>query len=112
MLAVGLVPLAVASVINYAKFGVPFGVSNFDQVWTQVNAYRRKFLASNHNGQYGTRFIPTTLLAYLKPDGLRLSTVFPYITLPAAPPETCRGCCSTSGTAPPASQPRCPSSSF
>jgi hypothetical protein len=91
MLGAGLIPLAIGCAVNYAKFGVPFGVSNFDQVWTHVNAYRRKFLAANHNSEYGTAFIPTTLLAYLRPDGLRLSSVFPFITLPSMPPRALGG---------------------
>ena len=91
VLAVGLVPLAIGCAINFAKFGVPFGVSNFDQVWTHVNAYRRTFLAANHNSEYGTAFIPSTLLAYLRPDGLRITSIFPFITLPAAPPSALSG---------------------
>ena len=91
VLAAGLIPLVVGCAVNYAKFGVPFGVSNFDQVWTHVNAYRRKFLAANHNSEYGTTFVPSTLLAYLRPDGLRFSSVFPFITLPATPPKALAG---------------------
>ena len=87
----GVIPLVVGCAVNYAKFGVPFGVSNFDQVWTHVNAYRRKFLAANHNSEYGTAFVPSTLLAYLRPDGLRFSSVFPFITLPATPPKALAG---------------------
>jgi hypothetical protein len=89
--AVGLVPLAVGCAVNYAKFGVFFGVSNFDQVFTQVNAYRRRFLASNHNAEYGVHFIPSTLLAYLRPDGIRFTDVFPFITLPSGPPTALSG---------------------
>ncbi len=91
VLGAGLVPLLVGCAVNYAKFGVPFGVSNFDQVFTMVNAYRRRFLAANHNSEWGTIFIPTNLLAYLRPDGIRLSTVFPFVTLPAAPPNALSG---------------------
>jgi hypothetical protein len=89
--AAGLVPLVVGCAVNYAKFGVPFGVSNFDQVFTQVNAYRRKFLASNHNSEAGVHFIPSTMLAYLRPDGIRFTSVFPFITLPASPPAALGG---------------------
>ncbi len=77
--------------MNYAKFGVPFGVSNFDQVWTHVNAYRRKFLAANHNAEEGTIFVPTNFVTYLRPDGLGLSRVFPFVTLPASPPTALNG---------------------
>ena len=53
-----------------------------EQVWTHVNAYRRKFLAANHNAEEGIVFVPTNILAYFRPDGLRLTSVFPFITLP------------------------------
>ncbi len=86
VLAVGLVPLVIGCAVNYSKFGVLFGVSNFEQVWTHVNAYRRKFLAANHNAEEGLIFVPTNLATYFRPDGLRLSSVFPFITLPARPP--------------------------
>ena len=86
VLAAGLIPLAIGCVVNYAKFGVLFGVSNFEQVWTHVNAYRRRFLAANHNAEEGTIFVPTNIITYFRPDGLGFSGVFPYITLPASPP--------------------------
>ena len=89
--AAGLVPLLVGCAVNFAKFGVVFGVSNFDQVFTQVNAYRRTFLASNHNSEAGIHFIPSTMLAYLRPDGLRFTSVFPFITLPSGPPTALGG---------------------
>ena len=91
VVAAGLVPLVVGCAVNFAKFGVVFGVSNFDQVFTQVNAYRRTFLASNHNSEAGIHFIPSTMLAYLRPDGLRFTSVFPFITLPAGPPTALGG---------------------
>ena len=87
----GVIPLVIGAAVNYAKFGVPFGVSNFSQVFTMVNAYRRRFLAANHNSEYGPVFTPSTLLAYLRPDGLRLSTNFPFVTLPAVPPSALGG---------------------
>jgi hypothetical protein len=91
VMSAGVIPLAVGCAVNYSKFGVPFGVSNFDQIYTHVNAYRRKFLAANHNSEYGIAFIPSTLLAYLRPDGLRFTDVFPFITLPAVPPAALGG---------------------
>jgi hypothetical protein len=91
VLAAGLIPLAVGCVVNYAKFGVLFGVSNELQVWTHVNAYRRKFLAANHGAEEGLVFVPTNVLAYLRPDGLRFTSVFPFITLPAGPPTALGG---------------------
>ena len=87
----GLIPVAVGCAANYSKFGVLFGVSNLEQVWTHVNAYRRKFLAANHNAEEGIVFVPTNFVTYLRPDGLRLSSIFPFITLPARPPAALGG---------------------
>jgi len=91
VLGVGIIPLIAGCAVNYSKFGVFFGVSNYDQVWTHVNAYRRHFLASNHNAEEGTTFVKTNLLAYLRPDGLRLTSAFPFITLPSTPPPALGG---------------------
>jgi hypothetical protein len=91
VLAAGLIPLAIGCVVNYAKFGVLFGVSNFEQVWTHVNAYRRRFLAANHDAEEGLVFVPTNIVTYFRPDGLGFSRVFPYISLPASPPTAIGG---------------------
>lgn len=91
VLAAGVIPLAVGCAVNYAKFGVFFGVSNYDQVWTHMNAYRRKFLAANHNAEEGTIFVPTNLATYFRPNGLGLSGLFPFLTLPSTPPTAVGG---------------------
>ena len=91
LLAVGLVPLAVGCYVNYLKFGVPFGLPVGDQVYTLENAYRRKFLAANHGSEEGLAFIPSDFLAYLRLDGIRFSSVFPFVTLPATPAEAVHG---------------------
>jgi hypothetical protein len=91
LLVAGLIPLVIGCIVNYAKFGVYFGVSNREQVWTQVNAYRRKFLAANHGAEEGTVFVPTNVVTYFRPNGLGLSRVFPFITLPSTPPTAVHG---------------------
>ncbi len=91
ILAAGLIPLLVGCFVNYLKFGVPFGLPVVDQVWTFVNAYRRKFLAANHNSEEGIAFIPSDALAYLRLDGLRFTSVFPFVTLPAGPATAVSG---------------------
>jgi hypothetical protein len=91
ILAAGLIPLLVGCFVNYLKFGVPFGLPVVDQVWTFQNAYRRKFLAANHNSEEGLAFIPSDALAYLRLDGLRFTSVFPFVTLPAAPATAVSG---------------------
>jgi len=85
MALVGLVPLAALTVVNLLKFGVPFGVPLNEQVFTSVNAHRRAALAASGGKDYGLQFLPSTLLAYFQPGGIRLTGVFPFITLPAEP---------------------------
>ena len=80
-----------ACALNYAKFGVPFGVPITDQVWSHVNAYRQRFLVANHNSEVGTEYVPTNVVTYLGPDNLSLSRVFPFLTLPTSPPKALGG---------------------
>jgi hypothetical protein len=91
VLAAGLIPLVLACALNYAKFGVPFGVPITDQVWSHVNAYRQRFLLANHNSEVGTEYVPTNVVTYLGLDNLSLSRVFPFLTLPTSPPKALSG---------------------
>ncbi len=91
VLLAGLIPFVLACALNYAKFGVPFGVRITDQVWSHVNRYRQKFLAANHNSEVGTEFMPTNVVTYLGLDNLSLSRVFPFLTLPTSPPKALGG---------------------
>jgi len=81
----GLVPLAAGAAVNMAKFGTPFGLPLADQVYTTVNAHRRYFLAANGGKAFSIHFLPSTLYAYFRPGGIRLTPVYPFISLPAAP---------------------------
>ena len=83
--AAGLIPLAAGVAVNMAKFGTPFGLPLADQVYTAVNAHRRYFLAANGGKAFSLHFLPSTLVAYFQPGGLRLTPVYPFITLPAGP---------------------------
>ncbi|GIL34591.1 hypothetical protein [Phycicoccus sp. DTK01] len=84
--ATALVPLALSVALNQVKFGHPYLFPLADQVWTEVNAHRREALAANGGHITGLQFLPTTLQAYLSPDGLRLTSWFPWFSLPEAPP--------------------------
>ena len=85
MLAVALVGFGVSCAVNYAKFGTPVGIPNADQVWTSVNAHQRYFLAVNGGNEFSVRFLPSTVVAYLQPFGIRFSSLFPFVSTPAAP---------------------------
>ncbi|MGH9028091.1 MAG: hypothetical protein ACRDV4_00515 [Acidimicrobiales bacterium] len=87
LLALTAVGLAASFAVNWLKFGVPFGLPLWDQVWTHVNAHRREYLRVIGGSGFSIRFLPTTLWTYLQPFGIRVQTVFPYVTLPATPPE-------------------------
>ncbi len=85
MALAAIVPLIALTVVNLLKFGVPFGVPLNEQIFTHVNAHRRAALAGSGGKGYGLQFLPSTALAYLWPGGIRLTSVFPFITLPAEP---------------------------
>jgi hypothetical protein len=87
MAGAALVPLIIGGIVTTLKFGGPFSLPLADQKWTMVNAYRRYFLAQNGGKGYGLQFLTTDLWTYLQPFGLRLSTIFPFITIPNAPPQ-------------------------
>lgn len=81
MLVAGAVPLLAGSVIDYAKFGLFFGVPSSEQ------ELFKEFQFSQLNGghYFGLRYLPSTLQAYVSPTNFRFTTVFPYITLPDNP---------------------------
>ena len=85
VLAAGLLPLAVGSAITWVKFGTLFVHPLSAQVWTKIDYHRRLVLSQNGGSLISVRFLPSTVLAYLRPTGLRLTSVFPFLTLPATP---------------------------
>ena len=91
VLAAGLVPLVAGFMITGLKFGTPFMHPLGSQVWTRINEHRREALAANGGSLLGLDFLPSTALAYLRPDGLRLTPIFPFITLPSVPARAVGG---------------------
>jgi hypothetical protein len=85
MFAVALVAFAASGAVTYAKFGTPVGLPMADQIWAQVNAHRRYFLAANGGKAFSVGFLPSTIVAYLQPFGIRFSTLFPFVTTPTSP---------------------------
>ena len=80
-----VVGFGASCVVTYAKFGTPVGLPMADQVWATVNAHRRYFLAANGGKAFSFGFLPSTLVAYLQPFGIRFSLLFPFASTPAAP---------------------------
>ncbi len=91
VLLVGLIPFAANCAVDFLKFGTPIGLPVTDQVWSHVNAHRQYFLKVNHNSEVGAVFAPADALAYLRPDGIRFTSVFPYVGLPSLPPPSMFG---------------------
>ena len=87
----GLVPLAIGIAVNWAKFQHPYLFPLDKQVYTELSAQRRLALDANGGDLVGARILPTTLVNYFRPDAVRFSGLFPYVTLPADPAPTYGG---------------------
>lgn len=83
----GAMPFAAGALVTYQKFGQPFMHPLSSQVWTGLNAQRRAALEANGGSLLGPQFLPSTLQTYLRPDGIRFTSLYPWITLPARPPS-------------------------
>ncbi len=92
MVVVAFIPFVASCVVNWLKFGTFVnGLPLAIQVWTNVNAHRRVFLASTGGKGYSFHFLPTTLWAYFQPFGLRVQSTFPFLTLPVSSPHVFGG---------------------
>jgi len=81
VLIVGLGATAVGSAIDLAKFDVLFGFPVSEQLLYKIYGF------SHVNGghHFSTHFLPVTLQAYLSPGNLRITPLFPYLSLPELP---------------------------
>jgi cbb3-type cytochrome oxidase subunit 3 len=79
----GAVPLASSIALNLYKFDAVYMFPLKDQVWTQVNEQRQAALAANGGTLSGPQFFTTSFMAYFRPDGIRFTDHFPWVTLPA-----------------------------
>jgi hypothetical protein len=82
-----LVPLATSAAVNQAKFDRPFGLPMDKQVATRLDPNRRAALAANDGTIFGPQFVPTTLLAAVRPDAVGSMRAFPFVGLPAQLPH-------------------------
>ena len=77
-----LIPVLLYTSVNFMKFRTPVGVPFDKQVITRVSAEHRAVLRANNNSMIGLQFVPTVLTQYLRPDAIRLSPLFPWVTFP------------------------------
>ncbi|MCF6377555.1 hypothetical protein L2K70_08065 [Nocardioides KLBMP 9356] len=87
----GVGPLCASIALNLYKFDAIYMFPLKDQVWTQVNEQRQAALAANGGTLSGPQFFTTSFMAYLRPDGIRFTDYFPWITLPARPAKPYNG---------------------
>ncbi|OAB87166.1 hypothetical protein AWH69_12490 [Janibacter melonis] len=85
LVAAGMAPVTASVALNMVKFNHPYLFPLEDQVWTTVNSHRRIALEANGGTITGPQFIQSTLHAYLRPDGIRFTEYFPWVSLPSQP---------------------------
>lgn len=78
-----LIPVLLYVAINETKFGTAFALPLDHQVITGISAGRRATLAANGGSLFGLKFVPTGLWQYVRPDRLRVTRLFPFLTFPA-----------------------------
>lgn len=84
----GLGPLAIGVAINWAKFQHPYLFPLEKQVFTPMSPRRQRALAANGGDIVSFDLLPTTVTAYLRPNGIRFMSVFPFVSLPGRPATT------------------------
>lgn len=79
-----LLPVGLYAWINEVKFHTLFSLPLGQQVETMISAHRRATLAANGGSLFGLKFVPTALVAYLRPDALVVTRLFPFLMFPDA----------------------------
>jgi hypothetical protein len=64
--------------MNLAKFGTLFDLPAERQVLTLQNAERAAWFAGNDGTFFSTRFLPTTVVQYMRPDAVRFERLVPF----------------------------------
>ncbi len=85
LLTCAALPLMLGITINWVKFSHPYEFRLEDQVWSSVNQHRRDALEANGGDLVSLKLLPSTLVNYFRPDGIRLISIPPFITFPAKP---------------------------
>jgi hypothetical protein len=78
----GVVTLGLYAEVNVARFGSPFTLPLNRQVFSIYDHNRQTALRANHGSLFGTKFIPTTVVQYTRPDAVKVGGTFPYVDFP------------------------------
>ncbi len=65
--------------LNEAKFRTPFDLPADHQLLTLQSPVRAAWFAGNHGSFFSTRFLPTTVVQYLRPDTIRFERLLPIM---------------------------------
>jgi hypothetical protein len=83
LLVAVVIPFAAYAYVNYAKFDTPLKLPITAQLAISQDPARMRIFATTGGSLFAPKFIPTDVLAALRPDGLRWQGAFPFITFPA-----------------------------
>lgn len=73
-------PFLLYSAVNIGRFGHPVRIPWYAQGINRFDPHRVEMLNRNNGTTQGPQFVPTTAADYLRPDGIRLQRLFPWIT--------------------------------
>ncbi len=76
------VPVMAYVYVNWARFDSLLSVPWRKQVLFSFNADARGPLDANHGTYFALKYVPTTVLQYLRPDALAGNGLFPWLTFP------------------------------
>ena len=83
--------IVVGAAVNWAKFRHPYMFPLEHQEWTRLSSRRRLALLMNGGSITGPQFLPSTLVNYFRPDGIRFTAFFPFVSLPSEPARSYGG---------------------
>jgi hypothetical protein len=66
--------------VNHARFDSLFSVPFEEQVLSRIDPNRQATLDATDGSLFGLEFAPSALATYLRPDGVALQRLFPWIT--------------------------------
>jgi hypothetical protein len=81
VLLAGFIALVAGCAIDLAKFDLLFGFPAAEQELYKIFGHSR----INGGRYFSVNFLPSTLQAYVLPGGLRITSVFPFLTVPEIP---------------------------
>lgn len=75
----GLMPLVAHSAVNFAKFGTLLSVPGDRQLLSLQSPVRTAFFETTGGSFFSPRFLPTTVVQYLRPDAIAFERLVPFV---------------------------------